>query len=116
MEHLPNFTIIWVYFGQPIVLECPFVSMRFNHSKSGCDIIASNNLDTPTVSTESEIPARFFVKNEKDKEIEILLVSAVSPDNLTWKVLANAALYPTGINNKPIIEIITILFTADSTM
>lgn len=44
------------------------------------------------------------------------LGSAAPVGIVTWKVLANAALYPTGINNKPIIEIITILFTADSTM
>lgn len=35
------------------------------------------------------IPARFYTQTDKDKEIEILLVSAVSPDNLTWKILAN---------------------------
>ena len=48
---------------------------------SGNDVLVLNNTKV--------IPARFYVKTENNKEIEILLVSPVSPDNLTWKVLAS---------------------------
>ncbi len=45
--------------------------------------------DVLVLNNTKVIPARFYAKTEKNKEIEILLVSSVSPDNLTWKVLAS---------------------------
>lgn len=54
------------------------------------DLLSSN--DVLVLNNTKVIPARFYVKNEKGKEIEILLVSSVSPDNLTWKVLARKGL------------------------
>lgn len=47
---------------------------------SGNDVLVLNNTKV--------IPARFFGKTETGKEVEILLVSSISPDSLTWKVLA----------------------------
>ena len=45
--------------------------------------------DVLVLNNTKVLQARFFAKTEKDKEVEILLVSPVSPDNLTWKILAN---------------------------
>jgi len=45
--------------------------------------------DVLVLNNTKVIPARFYAKTENNKEIEILLVSPVSPDNLTWKILAS---------------------------
>lgn len=45
--------------------------------------------DVLVLNNTKVIPARFYAKTENNKEIEILLVSSVSPDNLTWKILAS---------------------------
>ena len=45
--------------------------------------------DVLVLNNTKVIPARFFVKTDKGKEVEILLVSSISPDGLTWKILAS---------------------------
>ena len=54
-----------------------------------CDIsnVLSSN-DVLVLNNTKVIPARFYVKTEQNKEVEILLVSSIGHDNLTWKVLA----------------------------
>ena len=49
--------------------------------------------DVLILNNTKVIPARFFAKTENNKEIEILLVNSISPDNLTWKVLAKPRKY-----------------------
>ena len=49
----------------------------------------SNN-DVLVLNNTKVIPARFYAKTESGKEVEILLVSSVSPDNLIWKILASS--------------------------
>ena len=49
--------------------------------------------DVLVLNNTKVIPARFYAKTEMGKEVEILLVSSSSPDNLTWKVLANPGKY-----------------------
>jgi len=51
------------------------------------DMLGENDL--LVLNNTKVIPARFYAKTENGKEIEILLVSSVSPDNLTWKILAS---------------------------
>ena len=51
------------------------------------ELLSSN--DVLVLNNTKVIPARFYATTDKDKEIEILLVSPVSPDNLTWKILAS---------------------------
>lgn len=50
-----------------------------------------NENDVLVLNNTKVISARFFVEtnHEQKKNIEILLISSVSPDNLTWKVFAN---------------------------
>ena len=45
--------------------------------------------DVLILNNTKVLPARFYAQNETGKEIEILLINSVSPDNLTWKILAN---------------------------
>ncbi|OGI18742.1 MAG: tRNA preQ1(34) S-adenosylmethionine ribosyltransferase-isomerase QueA [Candidatus Melainabacteria bacterium RIFCSPHIGHO2_02_FULL_34_12] len=56
-----------------------------------CDLpgMLSNN-DVLVLNNTKVIPARFYAKTESGKEVEILLVSSVSPDNLIWKILASS--------------------------
>ncbi len=49
--------------------------------------------DVLVLNNTKVIPARFFAETDNRKEVEILLVSAVSSDNLTWKVLASPKKY-----------------------
>ena len=49
--------------------------------------------DVLVLNNTKVIPARFFAKTENGKEVEILLVSSVSSDNLIWKVLASPRKY-----------------------
>ena len=50
------------------------------------DLFSKN--DVLVLNNTKVIPARFFAVTENNKKIEILLVNSVSPDNLTWKILA----------------------------
>lgn len=45
-----------------------------------------NDNDVLVLNNTKVLPARFFVKNDNGKKIEILLISSVSTDNLIWKV------------------------------
>ena len=49
--------------------------------------------DVLVLNNTKVIPARFFVITENGKEVEILLVSAISSDNLTWKILGSPRKY-----------------------
>ena len=62
------------------------------------------------------IPARFYAKTEKDKEIEILLVSSVSPDNLTWKILANPKKHLNGVGALHATPLLTISVVDNETI
>ncbi len=50
------------------------------------DLISKN--DVLVLNNTKVIPAKFYAKLESGKKIEILLVSSISPDGLTWKILA----------------------------
>ncbi len=49
--------------------------------------------DVLILNNTKVLQARFYAENEKGKKIEILLVSPISPDNLTWKILASPRKY-----------------------
>ncbi len=51
------------------------------------DMLGEN--DVLVLNNTKVLPARFYAKTKEDKEVEILLVNSISPDNLTWKVLAS---------------------------
>ena len=53
--------------------------------------------DVLILNNTKVLPARFYAKTENDKEIEILLVNSVSPDNLTWKILASPKKHLRGV-------------------
>ncbi|MBI2996349.1 MAG: tRNA preQ1(34) S-adenosylmethionine ribosyltransferase-isomerase QueA [Candidatus Melainabacteria bacterium] len=59
------------------------------------DLLTEN--DVLVLNNTKVIPARFYCKTKKDKEIEILLVSPISPDNLTWKILASPKKHLIGV-------------------
>jgi len=59
------------------------------------DMLTEN--DVLVLNNTKVLPARFYGKTEQNKEIEILLVNSVSPDNLTWKVLANPKKHLKGV-------------------
>ncbi len=68
------------------------------YERSTGKIVHNRFYELPDMFTENDVlvlnntkvlPARFYVRTKNDKEIEILLVHSVSPDNLTWKILAS---------------------------
>lgn len=50
------------------------------------DMLTEN--DVLVLNNTKVLQARFNAKTERNKEVEILLVTSASPDNLTWKILA----------------------------
>ena len=52
-----------------------------------------NENDVLILNNTKVLSARFYAKTKNNKEIEILLVSSISPDNLTWKILASPRKY-----------------------
>lgn len=61
------------------------------------ELLSSN--DVLILNNTKVIQARFYAENEKGKKIEILLISPVSPDNLTWKILASPKKHLLGAEN-----------------
>ena len=59
------------------------------------DMLTEN--DILILNNTKVLQARFYAKTKENKEIEILLVNSISPDNLTWKVLANPKKHLRGI-------------------
>ena len=53
--------------------------------------------DVLILNNTKVLPARFYAKTENNKEIEILLVNSVSPDNLTWKILTSPKKHLRGV-------------------
>lgn len=76
--------------------------------------------DVLVLNNTKVIPARFYCQRKGAKEVEILLVSSVSPDNLTWKVLAKpkkllkdvGALHATSLQPVSVINNETIRFNS----
>ena len=55
------------------------------------DMLTEN--DVLILNNTKVLQARFNAKTESNKEVEILLVTSASPDNLTWKILAKPRKY-----------------------
>lgn len=64
--------------------------------------------DVLVLNNTKVISARFFAKTENGKEIEILLVSSASPDNLIWKILASPKKYLKGIKTLCVTSLLSI--------
>lgn len=61
--------------------------------------------DVLVLNNTKVIPARFYGTNDIGKRIEILLVNSISPDNLTWKILAKPKKYLIRSNNITITDL-----------